>query len=158
MGYAHEQGKALVLVVNKWDAISKDSSTMRTYEQEIRRELAFVTYAPIVFVSAITGQRLGQLIETTKYVAGQHGMRVSTGRLNEVLQEAIHLNQPPSDKGKPLKLFYINQLSVKPPVFGLFVNDPSLLHFSYRRYLENRLRAAFGFHGTPIWFKVRKRE
>ncbi|NMB24137.1 MAG: ribosome biogenesis GTPase Der [Firmicutes bacterium] len=158
VGYAHEQGKALVLVVNKWDAISKDSSTMRTYEQEIRRELAFVTYAPIVFVSAITGQRLGQLIETTKYVAGQHGMRVSTGRLNEVLQEAIHLNQPPSDKGKPLKLFYINQLSVKPPVFGLFVNDPSLLHFSYRRYLENRLRAAFGFHGTPIWFKVRKRE
>lgn len=158
VGYAHEQGKALVLVVNKWDAIAKDSSTMRIYEEDIRRELAFVTYAPIVFVSATTGQRLGQLMETTKFVAGQHAMRVSTGRLNEVLQEAIHLNQPPSDKGKPLRLFYINQLSVKPPVFGLFVNEPSLLHFSYRRYLENRLRAAFGFHGTPIWFRVRKRE
>ena len=158
VGYAHEQGKALVLVVNKWDLIEKDSNTMRLYEQDVRRELAFVTYAPIVFVSAVTGQRLSELIEVIRYVAGQYTLRISTGRLNEVLQEAIHLNQPPSDKGKPLKLFYINQLSVKPPVFGLFVNDPGLLHFSYRRYLENRLRDAFGFNGTPIWFRVRKRE
>lgn len=157
VGYAHEQGKGLVLVVNKWDLIKKDSSTMRVYEQDIRRELAFVEYAPIVFVSAITGQRLNELIEVTRYVANQHSLRITTGRLNEVLQEAIHLTQPPSDKGKQLKLFYINQLSVKPPVFGLFVNDPGLLHFSYRRYLENRLRDAFGFHGTPIWFKVRRR-
>lgn len=158
VGYAHEQGKALVLVVNKWDLIDKDANTMRTYEQDIRRELGFVDYAPIVFVSAVTGQRLEELLEVTQYVANQHSLRISTGRLNEVLQEAIHLNQPPSDKGKPLKIFYINQLSVKPPVFALFLNAPELFHFSYRRYLENRLREAFGFHGTPIWFKVRKRD
>ncbi|NMB45524.1 MAG: ribosome biogenesis GTPase Der [Firmicutes bacterium] len=157
VGYAHEQGKALILVVNKWDLVKKDANTMRTYEQDIRHELSFVEYAPIVFVSALTGQRLPELMDVIKYVADQHSLRISTGRLNEVLQEAIHLNQPPSDKGKPLKVFYINQLSVQPPVFALFVNAPELLHFSYRRYLENRLREAFGFYGTPIWFKVRKR-
>ena len=158
IGYSHEQGKALVIVVNKWDAIEKDSATMRLFEQEIRKELSYVSYAPIVFVSALMGQRLERLMETVTSVASQHTMRVSTGRLNEVLQEAVRLNQPPSDKGKSLRIFYINQLDVKPPVLGLFVNDPGLLHFSYRRYLENQLRAAFGFHGTPIWFKVRRRE
>jgi GTP-binding protein len=157
VGYAHEQGKALIIVVNKWDLVEKDANTMRIYEQETRRELSFVEYAPIIFVSAITGQRLQELLEVTQYIANQHSLRISTGRLNEVLQEAIHLNQPPSDKGRALKIFYINQISVKPPVFALFMNAPELFHFSYRRYLENRLREAFGFHGTPIWFKVRKR-
>ena len=130
---------------------------MGLYGQDIRRELSFVSYAPVAFVSALTGQRLTQLLEVTRYVANQHSLRITTGRLNEVLQEAIHLYQPPSDKGKALKIFYMSQLGVKPPVFALFVNEPGLLHFSYRRYLENRLREAFGFHGTPIWFKVRKR-
>lgn len=157
VGYAHEQGKALIIVVNKWDLVEKDANTMRIYEQDTRRELGFVEYAPIIFVSAITGQRLQELLEVTQYIANQHSLRISTGRLNEVLQEAIHLNQPPSDKGRALKIFYINQISVKPPVFALFMNAPELFHFSYRRYLENRLREAFGFHGTPIWFKVRKR-
>lgn len=157
VGYAHEQGKALIIVVNKWDLVEKDANTMRIYEQDTRRELSFVEYAPIIFVSAITGQRLQELLEVTQYIANQHSLRISTGRLNEVLQEAIHLNQPPSDKGRALKIFYINQISVKPPVFALFMNAPELFHFSYRRYLENRLREAFGFHGTPIWFKVRKR-
>lgn len=157
VGYAHEQGKALVLVVNKWDLVEKDADTMRAYEQHIRRELSFVEYAPITFVSAVTGQRLPDLLDVVKYVANQHSLRISTGRLNEVLQEAIRLNQPPSDKGKSLKIFYMNQVSVKPPVFALFVNAPELLHFSYRRYLENRLREAFGFQGTPLWFKVRRR-
>ena len=157
VGYAHEQGKALVLVVNKWDLVKKDSSTMGLYGQDIRRELSFVSYAPVAFVSALTGQRLTQLLEVTRYVANQHSLRITTGRLNEVLQEAIHLYQPPIDIGKALKIFYMSQLGVKPPVFALFVNEPGLLHFSYRRYLENRLREAFGFHGTPIWFKVRKR-
>ncbi|NMB13291.1 MAG: ribosome biogenesis GTPase Der [Firmicutes bacterium] len=157
VGYAHEQGKALILVVNKWDLVEKDANTMQVYEQEIRRELSFVEYAPIAFVSAVTGQRLEELLRLSQYVANQHSLRISTGRLNEVLQEAIHFNQPPSDKGKSLKIFYINQLSVKPPVFALFMNAPELFHFSYRRYLENRLREAFGFHGTPIWFKLRKR-
>ena len=157
VGYAHEQGKALILVVNKWDLVEKDANTMQVYEQEVRRELSFVEYAPIAFVSAVTGQRLEELLRLSQYVANQHSLRISTGRLNEVLQEAIHFNQPPSDKGKSLKIFYINQLSVKPPVFALFMNAPELFHFSYRRYLENRLREAFGFHGTPIWFKLRKR-
>lgn len=156
-GYAHEQGKGIVIVVNKWDLVEKETHTMRDYEQYIRRELAFLEYAPILFVSARTGQRLQQLLEVTQYVANQHSLRISTGRLNEVLQEAVTLNQPPADKGKRLKIFYINQLGVKPPVFGLFVNYPDLLHFSYRRYLKNKLREAFGFHGTPIWFKVRQR-
>ena len=138
-------------------SVKKDSKTMGLYEEDIRRELSFVSYAPIVFVSALTKQRLPELLDVTRYVANQHSLRITTGRLNEVLQEAIHLNQPPSDKGKSLKIFYMNQLGVKPPVFALFVNEPELLHFSYRRYLENRLREAFGFHGTPIWFKVRKR-
>ncbi|HHV93529.1 MAG TPA: ribosome biogenesis GTPase Der [Firmicutes bacterium] len=157
VGYAHEQGKGLILVVNKWDLVKKDSNTMARYEEDIRRELSFATYAPIVFVSALTRQRLPELLETTKYVADQHSLRITTGRLNEVLQEALYLNQPPSDKGRQLKIFYISQLGVKPPEFALFVNEPELLHFSYQRYLENKLREAFGFQGTPIWFKVRKR-
>ncbi len=157
VGYAHEQGKGLILVVNKWDLVKKDSNTMARYEEDIRRELSFATYAPIVFVSALSRQRLPELLETTKYVADQHSLRITTGRLNEVLQEALYLNQPPSDKGRQLKIFYISQLGVKPPEFALFVNEPELLHFSYQRYLENKLREAFGFQGTPIWFKVRKR-
>jgi len=156
-GYAHEAGKAIILVVNKWDLVEKDSKTMDRYEAQIRRELGFVQYAPILFVSAKTGQRVQRLFELIEYVAEQHALRIPTGRLNEALQEAVSRRQPPSDKGERLKLLYITQVGVQPPTFALFVNEPRLMHYSYARYLENQLREAFGFVGTPLVFSLRKR-
>ncbi|QZY57146.1 ribosome biogenesis GTPase Der [Crassaminicella profunda] len=149
-GYAHEEGKATLIVVNKWDLVEKETNTMNQYTKDIRQELAFMPYAPILFVSAVTKQRVHQILETIKFVSNQHAMRVPTGRLNDVIGEAILLNQPPSDKGKRLKIFYVTQISVRPPKFVIFVNDKELTHFSYTRYIENKIREAFGFEGTPM--------
>jgi len=156
-GYAHEQGKAIVIVVNKWDIIEKDDKTMNMYRKKIMDGLSFMTYAPIIFISAKTGQRVHKLFELIKYVADQHATRISTGMLNDIINEAVAKAQPPSDKGKRLKILYATQAAVKPPTFVLFVNDKELMHFSYERYLENQIRAAFGFEGTPIRFIIRER-
>lgn len=156
-GIPHEAGKGVVLVVNKWDLVEKDGRTMQEYEERIRKELAYLQYAPILFVSARTGQRVHQLLETARTVAENASIRVPTGRLNEVLQEAMHLHQPPSDKGQRLRIFFATQVGVQPPHFVLFMNDPNLFHFSYRRYLESRLREAFGFTGTPIVITAKRR-
>ncbi|TCO67876.1 ribosome biogenesis GTPase Der [Marinisporobacter balticus] len=149
-GYAHEEGKATVIVVNKWDLLEKETNTMNQFTKNIRNELSFMPYAPILFVSAVTKQRVHQILETVKFIANQHSMRVPTGRLNDVISEAILLNQPPSDKGKRLKIYYVTQASVRPPKFVIFINDRELTHFSYSRYIENKIREAFGFEGTPI--------
>ena len=154
-GYAHEEGKGIIIVVNKWDLIEKDNSTFNKFIATVRNELAFLSYAPIVFVSAVTGQRLKQIIETINYVHQNQTFRISTGLLNDVLNEAIMLNQPPSDKGKRLKIYYGTQIGVTPPSFVIFVNDKELAHFSYIRYLENKLRESFNFEGTPIVLKIR---
>ena len=157
-GIAHERGKGIVIVVNKWDAIEKNDRTMREYEQEVRRILSFVPYAEIMYVSAKTGQRLNKLYDVIDMVIENQTLRVATGVLNEILMEAVALQQPPSDKGKRLKLYYITQVSVKPPTFVIFVNDRELMHFSYQRYLENKIREAFGFRGTSLKFFVRERK
>ena len=157
-GIAHERGKGIVIVVNKWDAIEKNDRTMREYEQEVRRILSFVPYAEIMYVSAMTGQRLNKLYDVIDMVIENQTLRVATGVLNEILMEAVALQQPPSDKGKRLKLYYITQVSVKPPTFVIFVNDRELMHFSYQRYLENKIREAFGFRGTSLKFFVRERK
>ena len=157
-GYAHEAGRGLVVVVNKWDLIEKDNATYKAAEDTIRNELAFMTYAPIMFVSALTKQRLDKLLEKIIHVSNQNSMRVSTGLLNDIINEAILLNQPPSDKGKRLKIYYMTQSSVKPPTFVTFVNDKELAHFSYMRYLENQIRKNFVFEGTPIVMKVRQKK
>lgn len=149
-GFAHEAGKAIVIVVNKWDLIEKDDKTMNEFEKAIRRDLAFIDYAPITFISAKTGQRLTKLIETIKYVDNQHAMRVKTGVLNEVINQAIMMKQPPVEKGKSLKVYYVTQVSTRPPTFVFFVNYTESIHFSYGRYLENQLRKHFGMEGTPI--------
>lgn len=149
-GIAHESGKACIIVVNKWDTIEKDTYTINTFEADVRRNLAYLSYAPIVFVSAKTGQRLTKLIELSKTVANNNAMRVTTGMLNDVVSECIAMHQPPSDKGRVLKVYYGSQVSVKPPTFVLFVNDTKLMHYSYMRYIENNIRKAFGFTGTPI--------
>ncbi len=156
-GYAHEAGKAIVIVVNKWDLVEKDDKTMLKFTEEIREELGFMQYAPVVFVSALTKKRIPKILELVNYVAEQHAMRISTGTLNELLQESARLNPPPSAKGRRLKLLYATQASVKPPAFIIFVNDPELMHFSYLRYLENQLRSSFGFEGTPLRMILRKR-
>lgn len=156
-GYAHDAGKAIVIIVNKWDIIEKETNTMNQFIKEIRNELAYMLYAPILFVSAKTKQRIHQILETVKFVSNQHAMRVQTGRLNEIIGEAILLNQPPSDKGKRLKIFYATQVSVRPPKFVLFINDGELAHFSYIRYLENKIRDAFGFEGTPVVIKYNEK-
>ena len=156
-GLAHEAGKAAVIVVNKWDLLEKDNHTFNNYKKDIREALAYMTYAPIIFVSAKTGQRVDQLLEQAVYVSNNHALRISTGVLNDIINEAIALNQTPSDKGKRLKIYYATQASVKPPTFVLFVNDKELAHFSYVRYLENQLRKNFNFEGTPIVFNVRQR-
>ncbi|NLY43889.1 MAG: ribosome biogenesis GTPase Der [Clostridiaceae bacterium] len=156
-GFAHESGKASIIAVNKWDAIEKDDKTMNVYRQNIMEKLSFMTYAPIVFISAKTGQRVGKLFELIDYVSNQHATRISTGMLNDIINEAVAKAQPPSDKGKRLKIFYITQASVKPPTFIIFVNDRELMHFSYERYLENQIRNAFGLEGTPIRFIIRER-
>lgn len=157
-GIAHERGKGIVIVVNKWDAIEKNDRTMREYENEVRRILSFMPYAEIMYVSAETGQRLTKLFDVIDMVIENQTLRVATGVLNEILMEAAALQQPPSDKGKRLKLYYITQVSVKPPAFVIFVNDKELMHFSYQRYLENKIREAFGFRGTSLKFFVRERK
>ncbi|RBP39196.1 ribosome biogenesis GTPase Der [Garciella nitratireducens] len=156
-GYAHEEGKAIIIIVNKWDLIEKDSKTMDQFRKEIREKLSFMSYAPILFISAKTGQRIHKIMELVDYVSNQHSMRISTGMLNEIIGEAILLNQPPADKGKRLNILYATQASVKPPTFILFVNDINLMHFSYQRYIENQIRKSFGFEGTPIRFIIRQR-
>lgn len=156
-GYAHEQGKASLIVVNKWDLIEKDTKTMSNFRLDVQDGLSYMLYAPVLFISAKTGQRVEKLFEMAKYVANQNAMRISTGMLNDVINDATNRVQPPSDKGKRLKIFYITQASVKPPTFVLFVNDKKLAHFSYIRYLENQLRNTFGFEGTPIRFIIRER-
>ena len=157
-GYAHEQGKGLILVVNKWDLIEKDDKTYTEFEKNLRKNLLFMSYAPIIFVSALTKQRVHKVLDLVKYVAEQQSVRISTSVLNEIVREAVMQNPPPTDKGKRLKILYITQSGVKPPTFVLFVNEPEILHFSYERYLENKLRESFGFEGTSIKFVVRKRE
>ncbi|MGB9802580.1 ribosome biogenesis GTPase Der [Desulfofundulus sp.] len=157
-GYAHEQGKASVLAVNKWDLVKKDTHTSQRFTELIRRELAFMTYAPVVFISALTGKRVHRLLELVDLVAQQQCLRINTSDLNRLLRDAVLHNPPPSDKNRRLKILYATQGGVKPPTFILFVNDPDLMHFSYLRYLENQLRAAFGFHGTPIRFVLRQRD
>lgn len=156
-GLAHEAGKAAVIVVNKWDTIEKDNYTFNEYKKNVRADLAYMPYAPVMFVSALTGQRVNQLLETAVYISNNHALRISTGVLNDVINEAIALNQTPSDKGKRLKIYYATQVDVKPPTFVLFVNDKELAHFSYVRYLENQIRKNFNFEGTPIVFNVKQR-
>ncbi len=157
-GYAHEQGKGTVIVVNKWDAVEKDDKTMEQMRREIYDMLGFMPYAPIVFISALTGQRVENLFSNIDFVADQNAIRLQTGALNDVLTDAVARVQPPSDKGKRLKLFYITQASTKPPTFVLFVNDAELAHFSYIRYIENQIRTAFGLTGTPVRFIIRERK
>ena len=149
-GYAHEQGKACIIAVNKWDAVEKDSYTMDTMRKKLEEDFSFMSYAPIVFISAKTGQRVDKLFETIHFVDIQNGTRVPTGALNEMLARATAKVQPPSDKGKRLKVFYITQISTRPPTFVCFVNQKALFHFSYQRYLENQIRETFGLTGTPI--------
>ena len=157
VGFSHEKGKGLIILVNKWDLIDKETNTMNKFANEIRNELSFCGYAPILFISAITGQRMDKILDRVKYVAGQNAMRIPTGTLNEVIGEAILLNQPPSDKGKRLRIFYGTQVSIKPPTFVLFINDKQLMHFSYQRYIENQIRQNFAFEGTPIRFINREK-
>jgi len=156
-GYAHEAGKASVLVVNKWDAVEKDDKTMRQFELRIRDHFQFMDYAPIVFLSAKTKQRLHKLLPVVEHVAEQHAMRVQTHLLNDIIADAVAVSPPPTDRGKRLRINYATQVAVKPPTFVLFVNDPELMHFSYSRYLENKIREAFAFEGTPIRIIVRKK-
>ncbi len=157
-GIAHERGKGIIVVVNKWDAIEKHDKTMNEYEKDIRNTLAYMPYAEIMYVSAETGQRLNKLYDMIDMVMENQTLRVATGVLNEIMAEAVALQQPPSDKGKRLKLYYITQVSVKPPTFVIFVNDKELMHFSYTRYLENKIREAFGFRGTSLKFFIRERK
>ncbi|MCL2052325.1 MAG: ribosome biogenesis GTPase Der [Lachnospiraceae bacterium] len=158
IGIAHERGKAIIIAVNKWDLVEKDNSSVKKYTSRIREILSFVPYAEIIFISAETGQRLNKLYGMIDVVSENHAMRVSTGVLNEIMSEAVAYQQPPSDKGKRLKLFYITQVSVKPPTFVIFVNYKDLMHFSYTRYIENKIREAFGFKGTPLKFFIRERK
>ena len=156
-GIAHERGKAAIIAVNKWDSIDKDEKTMNKYLKDISMELKYMEYAPKVFISAMTGQRINRMLELIQTVYHNHALRISTGVLNEVLIEATAMQQPPADKGRQLRLYYMTQVSVKPPTFVIFVNERGLFHFSYRRYIENQLREAFGFVGTPIHFIVREK-
>jgi len=157
-GIAHEAGKAAIIVVNKWDLIEKETKTMKTFTEKISAELAYMPYAPMLFVSAQTGQRVSKLFELIFTVYQNHALRVQTGVFNDVLLEATAMHAPPTDKGRTLKVYYGTQVSVKPPTFVLFVNDAKLMHFSYQRYLENRIREAFGFSGTPIHFIIREKD
>ncbi|MDO4965921.1 MAG: ribosome biogenesis GTPase Der [Lachnospiraceae bacterium] len=156
-GIAHDSGKAVIIAVNKWDAIEKNDKTVNEYEKNIRNILSFMPYAEITFISAVTGQRLNKLFDLIDMVVENHSMRVQTGVLNEIMSDAVAMQQPPSDKGKRLKLFYITQVAVKPPTFVIFVNDKELMHFSYTRYIENQIRNAFAFRGTPLRFIIRER-
>lgn len=157
-GIAHEAGKAVIIAVNKWDLIEKDNHTMNKFLKDIDTEFKYLSYAPRIFISAATGQRVTKLFELITMVSENNSRRIATGMLNDVLIEAMAMNQPPAEKGKQLRIYYMTQVSVKPPTFVLFVNDTELLHFSYKRYLENQLRDAFGFVGTPIHFIARNRK
>lgn len=156
-GYAHEAGKGIIIVVNKWDIHEKETGTLEKYREKVYQDLAYLTYAPILFVSALTGQRVNKLFELIPYVADQNAMRITTGMLNDVINEAIAMVQPPSDKGRRLKVFYATQVSTKPPTFVVFVNSKKLMHFSYVRYLENQIRKNFGLEGTSIKMIVREK-
>lgn len=156
-GYAHEQGKASIIAVNKWDSVEKDGNTMRKYEEKLRQDFAFMSYVPFLFISAKTGQRVEKLYPLIRQVYEKNSMRITTGMLNDILAYATARVQPPSDKGRRLKIYYITQASVKPPTFVAFVNRAELFHFSYRRYLENQIREAFDLQGTPIRFIIRER-
>ena len=157
-GIAQERGKGIIIAVNKWDAIEKDDKTIYKHTEKIRQILSFMPYAEILFISAKTGQRTGRIFETIDVVLENNSMRVATGVLNEIMAEAVAMQQPPTDKGKRLKLYYITQAAVKPPTFVIFVNDKNLMHFSYTRYLENKIREAFGFKGTSLKFIIRERK
>jgi len=157
-GYAHDAGKAIVIVVNKWDLVEKDSKTSIRYTETIRGELAFMQYAPVVYISALTKQRVPRISELVKFVAEQHAMRITTSVLNQVIEDAVAINPPPTDRGRRLKIYFSTQAGVKPPTFVFFVNIPEAFHFSYMRYLENKLREAFGFEGTPLHLVVRGRK
>ena len=156
-GLAHEAGKGCVIVVNKWDAVEKDDKTMQEYRKKLEVDFSFMSYAPFVFISAHTGQRIDRLFELIKLVANSNAMRITTGTLNDILAQATARVQPPTDKGKRLKIYYMTQASTKPPTFICFVNDAELFHFSYQRYLENRIRETFGLEGTPVRFIIRER-
>ncbi len=157
-GYAHQQGKASIIVINKWDLIEKETGTLEEYRKQVHEKLGFMTYAPVLFISAKTGQRVNKIYELIKFVADQAAFRISTGMLNDLVNEAVAMVQPPSDKGKRLKIYYMTQAGIKPPSFVVFVNDLELFHYSYERYLENQLRKNFGFEGTPIRFIHRQRD
>ncbi|MBE6850054.1 MAG: ribosome biogenesis GTPase Der [Ruminococcus sp.] len=156
-GYAHEQGKACIVAVNKWDAIEKNDKTMQEYRARLEEDFSFMSYVPFIFISAKTGQRVEKLFEMIKFVADQNSMRISTGMLNDVLAYATARVQPPSDKGRRLKIYYMTQASTKPPTFVMFVNRADLFHFSYQRYIENQIRTTFGLEGTPVRFIIRER-
>lgn len=157
-GIAHERGKGVIIAVNKWDAVEKDDKTIYKFTNKIREVLSYMPYAEIIFISALTGQRLPKLFELIDAVIESQSLRIATGVLNEILSEAVALQQPPSDKGKRLKIFFMTQVSIKPPTFVLFVNSKELMHFSYTRYIENKIREAFGFKGTPLRFIIRERK
>lgn len=157
-GYAHEAGKGIIIAVNKWDTFNKETGTLEKYKEQVYKDLAYMTYAPVVFISAKTGQRVDRLFELIPYVADQNAMRISTGMLNDVINEAIAMVQPPSDKGRRLKILYATQVSTKPPTFVIFVNNKKIMHFSYVRYLENQIRKNFGLEGTSLRFIIRQKE
>ncbi len=157
-GIAHERGKGVIIAVNKWDSIEKDDKTIYRFREEIEKKLSFMPYAELVFLSAKTGQRVDKIFEKVDTVIANQNLRIRTGVLNEIVSDAVVMQQPPSDKGRRLKIYYATQVSVKPPTFVIFVNDKELMHFSYTRYLENRIRDAFGFHGTPLRFLIRERK
>lgn len=157
-GIAHDRGRGMIIAVNKWDAVEKDNHSVKEYTNRIRNVLSFMPYAEILFISAKTGQRLPKLFDVLEVVIQNHQLRIATGVLNDILTEAVAMQQPPSDKGRRLKIYYMTQVSVKPPTFVLFVNDKKLMHFSYTRYLENKLREAFGFGGTSLKFYIRERK
>lgn len=157
-GIAYERGKGIIVAVNKWDAIEKNDKTIYEYTNKIKEILSFMPYAELLFMSVQTGQRINKLFELIDVVIENHALRIATGVLNEIMAEAVALQQPPSDKGKRLKLYYMTQVAVKPPTFVIFVNDKELMHFSYTRYIENKIREAFGFKGTPLKFIIRERK
>ncbi len=157
-GIAHDKGKGIIIAVNKWDAVEKDDKTMYRHSERIRQVLSFMPYAELMFISAKTGQRVDRIFSTIDMVLENNSMRIATGVLNEIVTEAVAMQQPPSDRGKRLKIYYVTQVAVKPPTFVVFVNDKKLMHFSYTRYLENRIRDAFGFRGTSLKFIIRERK
>ena len=157
-GIAHERGKGIIVAVNKWDAIEKTDKTIYEFSRKVRETLSFMPYAELLFISAVTGQRLAKLFELIDVIIENRAMRIQTGVLNEIITEAVAMQQPPSDRGRRLKIYYVTQVSVKPPTFVVFVNDKELMHFSYTRYLENKIREAFGFKGTSLKFIIRERK